>query len=131
MSGTFLERVNVYDGIPTHGHAFPVDIADDDNVVIPTAVATTVFSINTPETGDMLICVYGRVITANTNTTVTLAWTDESGAQSAPLQSGGWAVGGHPLAIQYIHVTAGTPVSLTVTPATGNRVFISYDCFLL
>src|SRR5208283_1106663 len=126
-AGISLPKVVVYNGTPTYGNGLGADIFDVDDFVIPTAALTNVFTIPVAITEDFVVWTYGRVITANTNTTITLAWNDESGPQSATLHSGGWAVGGYPLTPQYIHVVSGSTITLNVTPATGNRVFISTD----
>ena len=129
--GIISPRIAIYNNILTYGNGIVIDVFDQDNVQVTSTSPTILFSIPTPITEQYVVWVYARVVTSNTNTTLTLTWTDESGPQSSTLTSGGFAVGAHPLPPTYIRALAGTAITLSITIDHANQVFITTDVNLM
>ena len=93
----------------------------------PTAVIThTPYHANGKVNDNFVVYVYYRVITGATDVTITLTWTDQTGAQSfdiVPLTS--TPVGVYPVSPVYINAKSTGAITVTGTASVNNRVYIS------
>lgn len=72
----------------------------------------------------MLIGIYFRVITATTNVTVNVTYTDATGAQTNTLlDAQASAVGSYSLPMLMINTTAAAAVAVKITAGTANQVY--------
>lgn len=108
----------------------PVALSRVGNVIeslLATTGATNVLSYTPAVAGNFLIYVSARIITAATNITVELDWTDATGAQvfmMYPLAS--VPIGTHMLNFpQFINAVAGSAITVKVTAGTANQAYIS------
>lgn len=132
MSGIALQRVNIYDGIPTHGNAFPVDVADTNGEqLITTTLPVTVLNIPIPRTGAYLMLVYDRVTVGSNSVLLVANWTDGSGAESFTIHSANHVVGSYPETPVYFVAVAGSTATLVATIGHANQVYITADVLLL
>jgi hypothetical protein len=102
-------------------------VSDVSEYLLTTTAATNVISYPPSAPGNFLVCVSARVITASTNITVEVDYTDAGGAQVNmlyPLAS--VPVGTHMLNFPlFIHVVAGASIVVKITAGTANQVYIS------
>jgi hypothetical protein len=118
------ENAGAYASLPST----PVSANDTQlTTTSPTVVATF-----TPATsGNYIVYVYYRVVTASTDITVNLSWTDGSGSNSVdlvPITT--QPVGTYIPEQTYINSTA-SAITVTVTAGTANQVFVSSNIMRL
>lgn len=101
--------------------------ADASNTQVTTTSATSIVTLTPPATGNYEIRIYYRVVTASTTVTITVTWTDPSGAQTLTLVNAvNTAVGSYVLAPTFINATAAA-ITVTATAGTANQLFVSAD----
>jgi hypothetical protein len=109
-------------------NVIPAIVAKCKESVLSTTSATNVLTYTTPAADNFSISCYVRVITAATNLTITVNYTDAGGAQSTQLYTGSTAVGSYHMPVDlFINAAANTPFTLTATAGTANQVYISAD----
>jgi hypothetical protein len=92
---------------------------------LTTTSATTVATLTPVTQGNFEIKIYYRVVTAATNLTITVTYTDGSGAQTKTLVSNAsQAVGSYVVGSTYINATA-SAISVNATAGTANQVYVS------
>ena len=100
----------------------PVSASD---VQLTTTSPTTIATFTPPAQGNYKVDIYYRVVTATTNVTITLTWTDGSGAQTSsiiPLTS--TAIGSYIVPPTYVNSTA-SAITVTATSGTANNLYVS------
>lgn len=105
-------------------------VADVSNVKeqqLTSTSATDVISYTTSAAGNYRVWCYYRVVTANTNLTVVVTYTDVTGAQTQTLVSAATPtpVGSYCASPVFLNATNATAIKLTVTAGTANQVFVS------
>jgi hypothetical protein len=95
-------------------------------LTVTTPVAVTTY---TPSgAGLWRVAIYYRVVTATTTVTITVSYTDVGGAQVLTiLGATGKTVGSYALADTAVYCAAGSPITVNVTAATANQVYVSAD----
>lgn len=95
--------------------------------------ATDVLTLTNPASGNYQVLAYYRVITATTTVTITVTWTDATGAQSnIVVNAVSSIVGSYSVAPILINVAPNsTDIKVTATAGTGNQVFVSAAAVLL
>jgi len=125
-SGAVANQSLVYNGT-----AFvPVYVSQEvgsksTDLQLTTTLATTVATFTPSTSSNYVVYIYYRVVTASTNLTLTLTWTDGSGAQSdtiIPLAS--QTVGSYIIHPTYINSTANT-ITVSATAGTANNIYVS------
>lgn len=100
-------------------------IIDSSNVLLTTTSPTTIVNYTPANSGDFTVYVYYRVITAPTTLSITLSWTDDSGAQTMTVvPSSSQSVGVESVAPIYITADA-YAISVSATAGTSNQVYVS------
>lgn len=92
---------------------------------LTTTSATTIATFTPPAQGNYRVDIYYRVVTATTNVTITLTWTDGSGAQTSnivPLTS--TSVGSYIIPPTYLNSTAAA-ITVSATSGTANNLYVS------
>lgn len=99
--------------------------ADAREVLLTTTATTAVRSLTPTTNGEFLVAVSFRIITAATNVTITITWTDASGAVQTDtrLSNQSVGVGPHDVPIKYIDATTAGPITVNVTAGTANQVY--------
>jgi hypothetical protein len=87
----------------------------------PTAVLTATPSVG----GNFIVHLYYRVTVSATDLTLTLAWTDASGAQQQTIATGSQSPGSNTVAPTFINAMGGNPITVTATAGLAGQVFIS------
>lgn len=112
---------------PASGNPIASSALVDTKDMQLTATTATIVATYTPAaSGNFLVLVYFRVVTAATNVTIDVTYTDATGAQVnhlLPLTSE--AVGSHSLVPLFINSVAGQPITVTITAGTANQVYAS------
>ena len=100
-------------------------MASASNIQLTSTNPTTIVTFTPGAIGNYQISLYYRVITGLTRLTLTLSWTDSSGAQTYSILSATpQAVGSYTMSPLFINAVA-SPITLTATAVTANRIFIS------
>ncbi len=113
-----------------HDHGLPsapaaAALATTSNLELTSTSATTVVTYTPSAAGNVTIGCYFRVVTATTTVTLTVTWTDETGAQSLTLVNGvSEVVGSYALTSLMIHTTAAA-ITVTMTAGTASQVYAS------
>ena len=103
-----------------------VQSADVAETLLTTTNATTILTYTTPSAGNYVVYVYGRVVTAQTNVTVKVTFTDGSNTvQTYTIGPQASNVG--PLFVLpfFFYALANTPIKVDVTAGTANQVYAS------
>jgi hypothetical protein len=96
------------------------------NVLIPNTNPTTIISTTPSTAGSFVIGAYYRVIGSLTTVTITVNWTDLSGAQSQTLVSSLASGAGNSYTSSPIYISATTsPITVVVTTNVGNTVYVT------
>lgn len=92
-----------------------------------TTTSTTTIATYTPSTsGNFLIGTSVRVITAATTITLTINWTDATGAQTdTRINALSLATGTHDVPLKFINAVAGNSITVKATAGTANQSYIS------
>ena len=107
-------------------------IIDQSNVLLTTTSPITVASYTPGNSGDFAVYVYYRVITAPTTLSITLTWTDDSGAQSMTvIPTSSQSVGSESVAPIYITADAYDAITVSATAGTSNQVYVSSSILAL
>jgi hypothetical protein len=106
------------------GSAISQSVSD---MQLTTTSATTVASVTPVAQGNFKIQVYYRVVTAATNLTIAVTYTDGSGTlQTYNIVNGGsQAVGPYSCVPVLINATPASPITVTATAGTSNNVYVS------
>lgn len=100
-------------------------VANVSNLELTSTSATTIVSYTPSSQGNYLVMVYYSVITASTDLTLTLTWTDSTGSQSYTWVNGtSQAVGSYNVLPVFINSIASV-ITVTATAGTANQVYIS------
>jgi hypothetical protein len=101
-------------------------LATAREVLLSTTNPTTVTSYTPTTSGNFLIGTGIRVVSGTTNVTVAITYTDAGGAQTNTMLSvQSTLVGSWSLLPLYIDAVAGSPITITMTAGTANRVYAS------
>lgn len=101
-------------------------VANATDTLLTTTDATQVVNYTTgTDTNNYLVYVYYRVITAATDVTLTLQWTDGTGVQSSTIVTGSQPVGSYTIPATFISAIGGTGIAVTATAGTANQVYVS------
>jgi hypothetical protein len=93
---------------------------------ITSTSATSLTQYTPAAQGNFLIMVYYRVITATTNVTIQITYTDAGGAQTITvLNIQSTAVGSYSTLPVFINAAAGSPITVQITAGTANQVYAS------
>ena len=121
-TGTTYARVD-------HNHGLPVAPA---SAALATAretalgTGTTIVTYTPAASGNFLVAIYFRVITATTNVTLTVTWTDATGAQTLTLLSTvAETVGSYTLTSFMVDDIATDAITVTGTAGTASQVYAS------
>jgi hypothetical protein len=99
--------------------------ANANHVLLATTSPTTIVTYTPSTSGNYEISLYYSIVTATTDVTITLSWTDSVGAQTSnfmPLTS--TAVGSYMIATTYINST-NAAITVSATAGTANHVYVS------
>lgn len=98
-------------------------LTNGKEVAMSTTGETTIATKTPAAAGNVLIGIYFRVITATTDVTVKVTYTDATGAQTNTLlDAQASAVGSYSLPMMLINTTAAA-VAVKITAATANQVY--------
>jgi hypothetical protein len=114
---------DMVDGVQLSGLAEVKASSSDTQITATTQ--TTVATITPAVQGNYYITTYYRVVTADTNVTITLEYTDGSGAQSIDLVAGGQAVGSYTVVPVMINAMSTAAINVKVIAGTANQVYVS------
>jgi hypothetical protein len=103
----------------------PYRAASVQDQQITTTSQTTVLSYTPQAQGLFSVKIYARVVTAATNVTITITYTSPSGAQTNTVVNQSLGVGDWVFVPQTILATIGSAISVNVTAATANQVYVS------
>lgn len=93
---------------------------------LTTTSATNVLKLTPTFAGNYQVNIYYRVINAQTNITIALAWTDGSGVQTITIVPLTFEdIGSYLLVPAFINATPATAITITVTAGTANNIFVS------
>jgi hypothetical protein len=99
--------------------------ANASDTLLTTTGATSVVTYTPASQGNYLLHIYYRVVTASTDLTLTVTWTDGSGAQTETiLNVSSQAIGSYMVAPTFINATAAA-ITVTATAGTANQVYVS------
>lgn len=100
-------------------------VANISDLELTSITATTTMSYTPTSQGNYMVMVYYSVITAATDLTLTLTWTDSTGSQSYTWVNGtSQAVGSYNVLPVFINSIASV-ITVTATAGTANQVYIS------
>ena len=100
-------------------------VANVSNSELTSTSATTVLSYTPSSQGNYMVMVYYSVITAATDLTLKLTWTDSTGSQSYTWVNGtSQAVGSYNVLPVFINSIA-SAITVTATAGTANQVYVS------
>ena len=100
-------------------------VANVSNSELTSTSATTVLSYTPSLEGNYMVMVYYSVITAATDLTLTLSWTDSTGSQTYTWVNGtSQAIGSYNVLPVFINSIADA-ITVTATAGTANQVYIS------
>ena len=106
--------------LANYGHASDTELT--------TTAATVVASFTPFAQANFMVGVYFRVVTAATTVTLSITYTDGSGAQTITIVNAvSEAVGSYNFAPIYINATTASAISVSATAGTANQVFVSSD----
>jgi hypothetical protein len=106
--------------------------ASANNTQLTTTNPTTIATYTTIAQGNYMVLLYYRVITASTNLSIAVNWTDSSGAQTnTPVPISSQIVGSNNVNPFYFNATNGSTISISATAGTANHIFISADIIKL
>lgn len=95
-------------------------------VELTTTGSTTIVTFTPGSNGNYKISGYFRVVSATTNVTWVVSWTDASGAQTLTvLSSVSESVGSYPLSDFMVSCASGHPITVSATAGTANQVYCS------
>ena len=101
------------------------EVASASDTQLTTTSSTTIATFTPAAQGNYMVNIYYRVITAPTVLTITLTWTDGSGAQTSNIVSGTTeAVLSGIVAPTYINSTT-SAITVSATAGTANQVYVS------
>jgi hypothetical protein len=101
-------------------------VMNNSNLLLTTTSATNVVSYSPIVSGDFVVYIYYRVITAPTTITINVTWWDGSGSQSlTALATTLESVGSESVAPIYLTAVTGVPIVVTATAGTINQVYVS------
>ena len=106
-------------------NAFSQFLSDTKDTLLTSTAPTNVLSYTTSADVNYIVGVYFRVVTADTVVTVTVSWTDNSGAESYTLANATFVVGSYGMTPLYVNVAASNAITVTVTAGTANQVYVS------
>ena len=105
---------------------YPTLGATASEVELTALTATNVVTYTPTGAGNFRIGIYFRVVTATTTVTLTVTWTDVTGAQTLTLLNGVSEVtGSYALAEFMVNSAAATAITVTFTVGTVNQVYAS------
>jgi len=91
--------------------------------LVAVGTGTTIVTYAPPAAGNFLIGIYFTVITATTNVTVTVTWTDATGAQTLTLLNAVSEVTGSYTMVSFeINSVITSPITVTMTAGTASQV---------
>lgn len=100
-------------------------VANVSNSELTSTSATTILSYTPSSQGNYMVMVYYSVITAATDLTLTLSWTDSTGSQTYTWVNGtSQAIGSYNVLPVFINSIA-SEINITATAGTANQVYIS------
>ena len=100
-------------------------VANVSNSELTTTSATSILSYTPSSQGNYMVMIYYSVITAATDLTLTLTWTDSTGSQSYTwVNDTSQAVGSYNVLPVFINSIA-SEITVTATAGTANQVYVS------
>ena len=102
-----------------------VRAASTSDVKITGTTAQTIASYTPTAAGNFVVYCFFRVITAATNVSVKLTYSNSAGAQTDMLFNQSAPVGDWRLVPAFVNAAPGTPIVLSVTAGTANQVYAS------
>ncbi|MEM3264926.1 MAG: hypothetical protein QXH07_03115 [Thermoplasmata archaeon] len=101
------------------------DVAKTSELELTSTSATTVATYTPSASGNFVLFVYARVVTAATTLTLTASWTDAAGAQTYTwLNAISEPVGSYTFLPLFINSTT-SAITITATAGTANQVYCS------
>jgi len=105
------------------------------NVQLTTTSQTTVVTFTPGVSGNgknYMVVIYYRVVTATTNLTLLVEWTDASGSQSTtPVPLSAQDVGTYTLSPVYVNANSSGAIDVKATAGTANNIYVSADIIQL
>jgi hypothetical protein len=93
---------------------------------VAVGTGTTIVTYTPAASGNFLVAIYFRVITATTNVTVTVTWTDATGAQTLTLLSTvAETTGSYTFTSFMVDDLATDAITVTMTAGTAGQVYAS------
>jgi hypothetical protein len=112
---------------PNSGNPIAVSrsVSTSEMQIISTSATSVVTHTPTSQKNYMVMASV-RVITAATNVTITITWTDSTGSQTdTRINNQSLSVGTHDVPIKFLNSVSSQPITVTITAGTANQVYVS------
>ena len=109
-------------------YSAPVKVAGASNLLLTGTGATTVLTYTPKTAGSYVVeCLSFEVVTATTNVTLTVSWTDQQGnAQTQTIVSAAaMATGFYSVAPIPLNTQANSAITVSATAGTANQLYVS------
>lgn len=112
-------------GTTIDGYLAPYVLEDPAEVELTTTSATQIFTVTPATAGRYVLWVYVRLLTGSPSLTVTLTYTDNSGAQTATLLNAQAITANGPILPYYFQGAAGDAITLSCTSTVASALAIN------